>query len=81
MAVHLKAGNLRNLEGAQFQLLGDGPTRDEADAEANFHSGLDGFGGIEIHHVLEGLEFEVRFLECHLNHAARAGTLFAHQKV
>ena len=51
------------------------------DAQARFRAGLDGFGGIEVHHVFERLELEARFLECDLDHAARAGTLFAHQKV
>ena len=81
MAIHLEAGDLRNLERAQFQFLGDRPTRDEANAESDFHRRLDCFGGIEIHHVLERLQLEARILESHFDDAARSGTLFAHQKI
>src|ERR1035438_2217759 len=81
VAVKFEAGNFRNLERTQFQFFGDGPAGDESDSEADFDRGLDGFGGIEIHDVLERLELEASVLQSDLDDATGAGTLFPHQKI
>jgi len=80
MAIHFEPGDLGNFQCAQFEFFGDGPARDEADAEADFDSGLDRFGGIEIHDAVEQLEFEAGILKSEFDDAARAGALFAHQQ-
>jgi len=81
MARDFKAGHVHDFQRAQFQFFGDGPARDEADAETDFDGGLDGLGGVEVHHMFERLELETRVLESELDDAARTGTLFPHQKI
>src|ERR1039457_3094504 len=71
-AVKFEGGNFRSLERAQFHSIGDGPAGDESDSEADFDGGLDGFGGIEIHDVLERLELEASVLQSDLDEIGRA---------
>src|SRR5258708_10025812 len=73
-----EACNLRNLERAELQLVGNGPTRNEADPESCFHCRFDRFGGIEVHHILERLELEAGVFKSQRDHVARASTMFTH---
>jgi len=81
MARDSETWNFHNLKRAQFQFLGDGPARNEADAESGLDRGLDGFGGIEVHHVQERFELEASLLEGDLDDASRAGAVFAHKEI
>jgi len=72
MAHNSETCDLRNLQRTQFQFLGNGPTRNEADAESCFHCRLDRFGGIEVHHIVERLELEAGIFKSYLDHVARA---------
>ena len=58
-----KSANLSNLEDAEFQFFHDCPMRNESNAESSVDGGLDGFGGIEIHHAAEGFELKPGFFE------------------
>ena len=80
MAGDLKAADFGNLERPKFQFLCNGPTRHKADPEPGFHGGLDGFGGIQIHHPPEGFEFVACLLQRCFDDVAGAGTLFSHEK-
>ena len=81
MASDFNTVDLDDFQRTQFKLLGDRPTRDIANSKTGFDRGFDGFGGIEVHHVLKLLQRDAGFFQSTLDNAARAGALFAHEKV
>ena len=80
VALDAETLNLSHFKSPEFEFLGDGPPRDEADSKSGLNGGLDSLRRIEIHDTLKRPEFDTGLCESRFDDAASPGTLFAHQK-
>lgn len=77
----LEAADAGDLQGAELELIADGPARDEGNAQARFDSVEKTFGGIEGEAEAQDAEGGTGCLESLFEDAARAGAVFTEQQV